>query len=368
MQLLDSPSIQALKDVNERLADVLTDIIHNVEIKPDFSIRHPDYKPFELPVEVVSCFQQLPQPMQNKYLSLQLRSFLYGIYYNGSMQTTLASDSETDNLAIDLENNTFLGVDLAFYQQLHQSNQGKGYFDQGWLVLKQENDGGFTVTKGGLKLYIEPEKHLQDSEKSAVVGNSVAIRMPKNLVQNGFYVAVGNEGLSRVESSNNPPVTVRIYFNLTPEGAVRVMENLTRQLNELAIPFHFKVLYNPNDYERYDSGVLYFDENDYEKVREVLLDIHHENESYFKSEIPLFTMQIAPGLGLAEEPDHKFGEQESFGMNRCQILANGLLNALQNGDNSTDSRIKAIFEEFNRLGIDLQYTYLNANSENIYEL
>lgn len=53
-------------------------------------------------------------------------------------------------------------------------------------------------------------------------------------------------------------------------------------------------------------------------------------------------------------------------MNRCQILANGLLNAMQNGDNSPDSRIKAIFEEFNRLGIDLQYTYLNADSENIY--
>jgi hypothetical protein len=57
------------------------------------------------------------------------------------METSLALDSETDNLPLDLENNTLLGVDLAFYEQLHQSNQGKGYFDRGWLVVKEESDG-----------------------------------------------------------------------------------------------------------------------------------------------------------------------------------------------------------------------------------
>lgn len=313
MQLLNSPSIQALKDVNERLADVLIDIVHNVEIQPNFSIRHPDYKPFELSAEVVSRFQQLPEAMQKKYLSLQLRSFLYGIYYNGSMKMSLASDSETENLPLDLENDTFLGVDLAFYEQLHQSNQGKGYFDKGWLVVKEESDGGFMVTKGGLKLYIEPDKHLQDSEKSSVVGDSVAIRMPKNLVQNGFYVAVSNKGVSQFENSNNPSVMVRIYFNLIPEGVVKVMENLTQQLNELAIPFHFKVLYNPKDYGRYDSGVLYFDKGDYEKVKAVLSVIHRENESYFQPEIPLFTMKLLQGLGLAEEPNKNLVSRKALG-------------------------------------------------------
>jgi hypothetical protein len=144
------------------------------------------------------------------------------------------------------------------------------------------------------------------------------------------------------------------------------MDSLTRRLNEREIPFSFKVLYNPKDYERYDSGVLYFDKRDYVLVREVLQSLYGENESHFKPEVPLFTMQLAPGFGLAEEPDQKFGEQESFGMNRCQIVANGLLEAWHQGDNSPAGRMKAILEQFSRLGIDWQHVHLNADSEDIY--
>jgi hypothetical protein len=70
----------------------------------------------------------------------------------------------------------------------------------------------------------------------------------------------------------------------------------------------------PKDYGRHDSGVLYFDKSDYEVVREVLQVLYGENQSYFQPEVPLFTMQLAPGLGLAEEPDQKFADRESFGM------------------------------------------------------
>ena len=90
--------------------------------------------------------------------------------------------------------------------------------------------------------------------------------------------------------------------------------------------------------------------------------------SHFKPEVPLFTMQLAPGLGLAEEPNQKFAQQESFGMNRCQIVANGLLEAWQQGDNSPEGRMIAIFGQFSRLGIDDQRAYLNANSKDIYTL
>jgi hypothetical protein len=159
---------------------------------------------------------------------------------------------------------------------------------------------------------------------------------------------------------------VRIYFNLTPEGAVAVMGSLTRWLNEKAIPFSFKVLYNPGDYERHDSGVLYFDKSDYEVVRKVLQAVYGENESHFQPEVPLFTMQLALGLGLAEEPDSKFVAQESFGMNRCQIVANGLLEAWHNGDDSPEGRMNAILQQFSLLSIELQCPYLNANSEDIY--
>lgn len=368
MQLLDSTQTQLEAGVNSQLLDVLENIAHKVEIQPNFSIRHPDYKPLELPAEAIERFQKMPDQMQQKYLSLQLRSFLYGIYYNGSMRSALAPDAEGNGLPLDLENNTVLGVDVAFYQRLHESNFGQGYFDPTWAVLREESDGSLAVTKGGLRLHIQRDKYLQPSQQAAVVGDSVAILMPKNRMQNGFYMAIGNLGFSRIEDSKSQQVTVRIYFNLTSSGAVAVMGSLTQLLNEIAIPFSFKVLYNPKDYQRYDSGVLYFDKKDYEAVGRVLKIVYAEQRSHFKPEVPLFTKQLAAGLGLAEEPEQKFAEQESFGMNRCQIVANGLLEACQQGNDSLEGRMKAIFRKFSRFGIDLNRVYLNANSEDIYRL
>lgn len=365
MQLLDSLQTQLCPEATARLLDVLKNIVHKIEIKSSFSIRHPDYKPLELATEAVARFEKMPEQMQQKYLNLQLRNLLYGIYYNGSMKTALALSGERNSLPLNLENNTVLGVDVGFYERLHESNCGEGYFDSGWSVMREETDGSLAVNKEGLRLHIQQDKHLQPSQQTAVLGDSVAIRMVKNRVQNGFYMAVSNVGFSRLEEANSHSVTVRIYFNLTPDGAVAVMGSLTQLLNEMAFPFGFKVLYNPKNYQRYDSGVLYFDKRNYEVVRKVL-QIVYQDEPHFKPDIPLFTKQLAPGLGLAEEPDQKFGEQESFGMNRCQIVANGLLEAWLQGDNSPEGRIKAIFGQFSRLGIDLQRAYLNADSEDIY--
>ncbi len=362
MQLLDSLPSQLSASAPDRVLDSLQDIANNVQIQSNFCINHPAYKPFEIPTEVVTRFQRIPLELQNKYLSLQLQSFLYGIYYNGSMQAALAADASATDLALhqNLENNTFLGVDLEFYDRLHKSNSGEGYFDPSWQVLRQEPDGSLAVTKGGLTLHIERDRHLQPAEQSATVGDSVAIRMPRNFVQNGFYMAVSDAG------SDTHPQTVRVYFNLTPEGAVAVMESLTRQLNETKIPFTFKVLYNPSDYGRYDSGVLYFEKSNYEVVRQVLKSVYAKERSHFPIDVPLFTKLLAPGLALAEEPDYKFATQESFGMNRCQIVVNGLLEARQKGDESTECRMAFIRQHFSLLGIDWQRAYLNANSEDIY--
>jgi hypothetical protein len=368
MQLLDSLQDQLPTSASDRVLDSLQDIANKVQIQSNFCISHPDYKSLELSAEVVSRFQRIPLDIQNKYLNLQLRSFLYSVYYNGSMQSALSPDTNSDDPALyqNLENNTILGVDQEFYDRLHKSNSGEGYFDPGWLVLRQESDGSLAATKGGLTLHIERDRHLQPAEQSAAVSDFVAIRMPRNLVQNGFYMAVGNAGTDNRGNSDSHREIVRIYFNLSPEGAVAVMGSLTRQLNETTIPFTFKVLYNPSDYGRYDSGVLYFEKSNYETVWQELHKVYIEARSHFRTEVPLFTKLLAPGLALAEEPDFKFATQESFGMNRCQIVANGLLEARATGDESPEGRMVFIHKHFSLLEIDWQRAYLNANSEDIY--
>ncbi|AFY52807.1 hypothetical protein Riv7116_0199 [Rivularia sp. PCC 7116] len=366
MDFLDSLLIKTTNESTKRIVNVLKDIVYRLQINSDFSIRHPSYQPYTISDDAVLHFQKMPENIQQKYLGLRLRNFLYGIYYNGSMQSYLKLDSEEDRTSAKFKNSTFLGVDLEFYERLHKSNLGKGYFEPGWHILKEEVDGSLAVKKKDLRLHIQREQHLQTEHQAAVVGDCVAVKMPKNLVQNGFYVAVSNIGLYYYETSEQQPAIVRVYFHFTVEGAVTVMASLTKHFNELDIPGYFKVLYNPKEYERYDCGVLYFDKRDFQAVRKVLQIVYQENKSYFKAEIPLFAKYLAPGLALAEESNNKFNSSESFGMNRCQVIANGLLDAWYRGDNSPSERIQSILNHFSINEIDLQGSYLNADSEDIY--
>ncbi len=169
--------------------------------------------------------------------------------------------------------------------------------------------------------------------------------MPKNFVQNGFYMAVGNAGLQREEAM------VRLYFNVTPEGAVAVMTGLTERLNQRGFLLVLRLYIIQLIINDMMLGCFILAKQIMSWSGRLWL-MFIKKISVFKPEIPLFTLELAPGLGLAEEPDKKFGSEESFGMNRCQIIANGLLMAWQQEDNSATGRITAISEQFSGLGID----------------
>jgi HopA1 effector protein family len=370
VQLLDSVQKQQLQNLPQQLVDALDDIVTHLKIKSNFCIEHRDYKPLELAEEAVERFQKLPVDLQEKFLRLQLQNFLYGIYYNGSLRKNLAMDADDKKLEMhkDLANNTYLGIDLSFHDRLHESNMGTGNFSFGWQIIKEESDGRLVVVNNDLTLYVDRERHLPpEIQQSATVGDSISIRLPKNRVQSGFYMAIGDAGSNRPNTTEvREERTTRVYFNLSPDGAVAVMKALTEKLNAISIPFSFKTLYNPSSFERYDSAVLYFDRNDYQTVKQILQEIYRDNQPHFRADVPLFTKILAPGLSLAEEPDFNFGDKESFGTNRCQIIVNGLLEARNKGDESKEARLAAIIDGFNSLGIQLERSHLNANSEDIY--
>lgn len=356
--------MQLLETIPNQLLNSLRDISQKVWLNyAELSITHADYEPLETPIEVKERFQNVSAKLKEKYFAAQVRNFLYGIYYNGSLKNVLklGTNSIEQQPQKIIENNTFLGINLKFYEQLHRNNCGNGYFEPGWTVCRQESEDDLAVVKDNLTLHIEKKRHLKQSELASV-GDFVSIRMPKNRVQNGFYMAIGDAG------SNIYPETVRIYFNLTAEGAVAVMKSLTYKLNRINVPFNFKVLYDPSVYYRHDSGVLYFERSQYLDVKKILTEVYAETQSYFKTAIPLFTKLLAPGLALAEEPNLKFTEKESFGTNRCQIVGNGLLAAYYSENNSPQEKMDSIIQQFSLLGIDWQRPYLNSNSKDIYTL
>ena len=351
------------------LPNYLFEIAGNIQIDSDFCVRHCDYQPFVLPSTVAKRFKQTSFAVQNKYLTLLLRNLLYGIYYNGSLLNLLAVNTNKNKFLLhqNLEFNCGFDVDCKFYEQIHQSNHGTGYLDSGWQVLKQEPDGSLALSKDGLTLHIEYDHYSQPPTEDANIGGLISILMPNNQLQNGFYIAISNIGREKQNIKDQSSRIGRIYFNISPSGAVALMDSLTLELNKREIPFSFQVLYNPKAYGRFDSGILYFELNDYFAVRKVLQTVYLEHQSYFEQEVPLFTKFLAPGLGLAEEPSQKFALEESFGMNRCQIIANALLDAWRQGENSPRKRVNFMRHHFELMGINLQRPYLNPNSEDIYQ-
>lgn len=354
MNLLTDTSCNS-KSVQDKLLETLEDIAHKVRIQDDISIHHPAYEPFELPKEISARFQQLPQELRNKYLGLRLRNFLYRTYYDDSMKPGDGLDTPEFNL----ENNTHRDVDLKFYEQLHANNMGAGYFDPSWQVIKQEEDGSLAVFKLGLTIHVDRVRYLLPTEQTATEGDIVSIRMPKNLIQSGGYVAVGNEGPSKNE-------TVEIYFNVSSEGTVCLLKDLTERLNKARIPFSLKALYNPSEYKCCNPLTLCFSRKAYSITRKVLQQIYSQYAASFQPQIPLFTKLIAPGLGLAEDPETKHFEQENFGQHRCQAIADGLIEAWQKGDTTRDGRMDSILHHLDTQGIALQYPHLNADSDDIY--
>lgn len=341
-----------------QIHNVIEELVNQIEITSDFCLNYPNYNSWEFSSEIKNRLEKLAAELQNRYLSLRLASFIYQIFSNCASKNTV-SNEELPRESI-LENNTWWGLNVDFCQQLHQGNSGEGYFDPDWQVIKHKDDNHLIVRKDDLNLTIKPEQHLA-SGTSVKAGDIVAVRLPRNLVEEGYYIAVGNAGL------NNFNNLIEIYFNVDSQGAIALMKALTLKLNKIRSPFTFKVLYDPDRYYRYDSSVLRLNKSDYCQVEKIIQTIYQQNRSNFQSQVLPFTKLLAPGLSVAEEPDSKFAFEESFGMNRCRLIAHSLLEAWQTGNNSPEKRKQLLRQNFADQGLNWQHPYLNPGSEDIYQ-
>jgi hypothetical protein len=353
-----------LRELPPDLQVSLQDIAENVQFDANFCISHPNYEPLDLPPDILKRLQPLPPEVKRQYLTIQLRIFLQDLYWNGARRA-MPKDSKFYQR---IENDAVNPTNLPFYKQLHASNCGRGYFDAGWIVLGEAGNGVIAVQKDSLTLYIHQHHHLRSPNPAPCPGDTIEILLPSNRVEPDLYIAIGNEGLPGLSSTENPQVFIHFYFNLTNAGAIAMMQALTQQLNEIPIPFMFKAGYDETNYDRYDTGVLTIAKKDYGGVQEILANLYVDNKPYFQPNTPLFTKQLAPGLGVAEEVNHalKLLSHDNFGTHYFQILASGLLDASEQGVDCPDGRVHSIFKQFASAGINLTKPYLYLGSEDIF--
>lgn len=242
-----------------------------------------------------------------------------------------------------------------FVAALSAANMGSGYWESGWEV-RAATEGEMVVHKGGLELWVRPEDCAITGDGPMTTGMPVNLRCPKEFLSMspGFYMAQSDQELI----CDNSQSLVRLYWNLTPEGAVPLVRQATSILNRAYLPFRLKVLHDPNCFTRCDAAVVYVLKADYTATADILGHIYSEVAPYLKASTPAFTKNLAPGLGFAEDP----GQDESFGQQRCRLLADGMIRAYERGARSLDERLHVVVDRFAEDGIRMDKPYLNSGS------
>ena len=352
----------------------LQDIVEKIQIASDLTITYQDYKPLEIKSYLQEHLKQISIADRNQYLAAKLQKYLYSIFSfdlkpesSAALETIDDAESEDAGDHEEMANYVKKWSRTKFYQKLTQNNHGQGYSDSNWLVIKQEADY-WHVTKNDLTLHINPEKHLAKPIEELYPGKLVSIKMPPNLVDRGLYIAVGDAGTTNASDSSQDFTITQLYFNVSSEGAVLLLDNLTQKLNPIRIPFDFKVAYDEEDFDDLDAAVLDFKGSDFELVYPIVKTIYQQNKACFKSEIPFFCKLLAPGLGLAEKPLSPKFERENIGQHYSGIIAKALVEIWQqNGLVGTD-KLDDVLNYLSEARVDIEHLYLNPDSIDIYDI
>lgn len=249
-----------------------------------------------------------------------------------------------------------------FVQALSQANSGAGALEGGWTVEREDGDA-VVVTRDGLSLWMDPAEVRTANGDGLVPGAAVSVLMPKELLRlsPGFYMALGN---AQPSFDGSVPI-VRLYWNLRGDGAQTLVQALTARLNGAGVGFRLKVASDPAGYARCDAGVLYVRRDDFERLRPAVVEVHGELAAALRPATPALTKPLLPGLGLAEDPGQP---GTSFGMSRCRLLAEAIVEAAERGAGDPAVRLAVVRERFERDGIALDAPYLNPGSTDCYEL
>ncbi|MFA7241336.1 MAG: T3SS effector HopA1 family protein [Sulfuricellaceae bacterium] len=322
------------KPIREELAEIFATLqIHSLST---FSFRN------GAPIQV-----NTPTPGMSAHSQLLdgLRNLLYGSCYTRYG----ASDS---NAAQNL------------IPRFMQANQSQDKWDPGWSIYQLGGDGHISVQKG-------------ERSRSAVIGEYATNKAPGippkvgdqvNLrvcpgsgdLQQGFYFSFGNA----LSDQFDEYALLRFYFNIKAEGAAELLRAISSRFNHYAIPYRYKTLTDAAAYTRADAAVLYLAKRYYRIAASLVSALTEPLDAYFRPEAPLFCKTLRPGVGLAEEP----GTGESFGMHRCRLVAEGIVDAWLAGAQSIEARMDAVQKRFSASGITLDSPYLNAKSVDLFAL
>lgn len=282
-----------------------------------------------------------------------LSSYLYEYAYSRPFVAQLPEPAGLD-----------LSVDAGLLEALSMANTTRDRWEHGWVIEQIMQHGQVSAQKGSIRRSLWPGQFLSKDGPASIPRQGAEISVfyarESRSLQTGFYYAFGEEA----EEAGDSLGLVRLYWNISFEGAPRLVGLVTSRLNRFHVPFRVKFATARSQFGRTDVSVIYIVKRFFHITAELMLDVHKEIEDAVGDDVPLFSKRLARGLGVAEDP----GTGESFGQSRCRRLAESVWNCYQRGEQTTDAR----WSEFGRLlkesGLDPEHTHLNSGSLDWYEL
>lgn len=238
-----------------------------------------------------------------------------------------------------------IGADAQLVRAIWAANSGSGGWEDGWRVERVVGDDA-VLTADGVRVRVKADL----CDVTPVAG--AAVRLPgeagPSMLSPGFLTVGGDAG---DEGSDG---VVRVYWHVTYAGASELVRALTEMLNADGQPFRLKVADHPLRYDRCDAGVLYLRAEGFALLRPRLEQLAARMSRRLRPAVPAFTLPLAPGVGLAEG----VGAGESFGERRCSLLAEGVLDAHEQGATEVPARLAVVAAGFARAGLDVDAPYL----------
>ncbi|MFD4371278.1 lanthionine synthetase LanC family protein [Streptomyces sp. NPDC058486] len=305
-------------------------------------------RPPRLPARLT---RSLDAQVRRDYLAQALAEHLYAYFYVKGHASPMHWEPPTVG-----------GGSAPLVEALRRRNAGAGSWEGGWQVHQSPPGAGtgpppeVRLERERVRISVLDERLLRP--QGAVTS---ALRMPKELLHRspGHYLALSDEPVAPGAA------VVRVYWNCTARGALDLMGALTTSLNGAGIAYQFKVLDDPTAFDRCDAAVLYLAADTVEAAHPHLDRAHRllaDTRRARGTRVPVFTKELGAGVGLAEDTDHG----RSFGMHRCRLLAEGLVEASARGRRA--DRLECVGAYLDTHGVSLDTPYLRPGSVDAYRV
>jgi hypothetical protein len=239
------------------------------------------------------------------------------------------------------------GWDVRLAQAIGAADAGVGRRDARWTLVRLIGEEA-VLASGGVRVRA-PLASCQAAHGVLKPGDAVSVPAPRepSRLSPGFFTMIGDAG------GEGDGGVVRVYWHVTHAGAPILVRALTASLNRAAVPFRLKVADHALRFDRCDAGVLYLPAAHFGPLRQRLAATARELARWLRPAIPVFTLPLAPGVGLAEGN----AEAQSFGERRCAQLAEGILEAHEHGAEGNAARLGAVAGRLALDGVDIDAPY-----------